>query len=636
MKNKKILLIPFFVLLVFLLSACGTKTEVKAPEKPAPLAVKGQTVGSSLSVKQDLEYPGMVAPESEATITAKASGNLTAAHFNIGDRVTLGQELAKIDDVNSTAFNPSNYNTSQIKQAKNVVSQAESAYNLARSSYDSLLISSVKDLRAAEISRDQAAKGQSNLEITASESIKSAELAFETSKIAVTQARLTLENRQKLADQSIRDTNTNADNAANSALSTAATVITNINNITALDDNNTVSISYRSNLGALNSTTYSVTKDSYRAAKDAYDNYNKQTFASLNEKLKAVALVADAVKKLTDDTKTLLDNTITSTSLPQNSLSGPSLSSLQAAVAGYQVQMSGVVSQIDGSIQALANIILNNTSLLDSLRQAYDLAQQQRASAEQALNNLKAGNTSQKDAAGFVYNLAQNQYDNVRVKIESQIAAAKTQMETASIQYNNATTALQSLYDAHSVISPLTGTITKVFVASGEAVNLGQPILTVSQTQNIKVQFFVEADNLLAINPGLPVKVITDNNNSYDGIVAAVSPQADSITRRFLVEVKLEKSEGVLLGTVATVKLSLTKSAGAPGLLILPLATVTVGQNGNSIFIIDSGQAKKVPVEIKEVIGELAKIKVDLPAETVIITDGNKLLSEGQVVVLAQ
>jgi len=636
MKNKKILLIPILLLLVFILSACGLKNTPAINDKPAPISVKGQTVSESLSIKQDLEYPGMIVAESEASIVAKASGNLTAVNFKVGDQVALGQELAKIDDVNSAAFNPSNYNTSQIKQAINVVSQAEAGYNLAKSNYDNLLVSSVKDLRSAEISRDQAAKGQSNLDLTAAESIKSAELAYETSKIAVEQARLTLENRQKLADQSVKDAKTNAENAISSALSAVSTTLTNINNITALDDNNTVSIPYRSNLGALDSSVYDITKQSYRDAKNAQADYNAKKFTNLNDKLNAVALVVDAAKKLTDDTKTLFEKTITSTSLPQSSLSGPSLTGLQASVAGYQTQMSGVVSQIDGTIQTLANIDLNNTSLLDSLRQAYDLSKQQQASAEQALNNLKAGNTSQKDSAGFAYNLAQNQYDNLRVKIESQVLAARTQMETAALQYNNAVTALQGLYDAHSVISPLAGTITKVFIASGEAVNPGQPILTVSQTQNIKVQFYVEPDNLTAIKPGLPVKVIADNNNSYDGIVAAVSPQADPVTRRFLVEVKLEKSDGVFLGTVATVKLSLVKTAGSPGLIILPLSAVTVGQNGNFIFISENNQAKKVAVEIKEVMGEVAKIKVDLPAEAIIITDGNKLVQEGQAVSLTK
>ena len=39
-------------------------------------------------------------------------------------------------------------------------------------------------------------------------------------------------------------------------------------------------------------------------------------------------------------------------------------------------------------------------------------------------------------------------------------------------------------------------------------------------------------------------------------------------------------------------------------------------------------QAKKVSVEIKEVLGELAKIKADLSSETLVVIEGNKLLQE--------
>lgn len=633
MKYRKILIMPALLLVVLTLSACGSKTD-QAEKKADPMKVRGQTVGQSLSAKQSLEYPGTVVAESEAIIVAKASGNLTGANFKVGDSVTLGQELAKIDDVNSPAYNANSFNNSQIKQAKLAVSQAESGYNLAKTSYGNLLVSSVKDLRSAEISRDQAAKGQSNLAATSEESLKSAELSFETAKIAAEQARVSLENRQKLADQGAKDAKDNANLIADSAVNTASGMIININIITGFDTNNTVTVPYAANLGAMDNNSLTAAKQSYIDAKEEYTSYAAAKFNSVSDKVAAAKKLAEAIKKMVDDTKYLLDKTITSNVLPQTSLTGVSLSGLQSTAAGYQTQMNGILSQVSGASQALINTDLNNASLLDSLKQAYELAKQQQASAEQALNNLKAGNTSQKDQAGFVYNLAQNQYDNLKVKIEAQVSAAKTQMETAQLQYNNAVVALQSLYDAHSVISPLAGTITKVSVADGQAVAPGQAIATVSQTQNIKIQFYIEPDSLSSIKPGLPVTVVDDKNREFPGIVAAVSPQADVLTRRFLAEVKLENSSGLFLGTVVTVKVDIIKTAADSGVIILPLAAITVGQSGNYIFIVEGSQAKRTAVEIKEVLGELAKVKVDLPAETVVIIDGNKLLQEGTEVVL--
>lgn len=633
MKNKRVPLIITLLFFSLMLSACGKKEEVVV-STPVSVSVKGQTVGSSLSVKQSLSYPGTVVADSEATITAKASGNLTGANFKVGDVVSLGQELAKIDDVSSPSFNSSNFNTNQIKQAKNAATSAEAAYNLAKSNYESLLITAVKDLRSAEIARDQAAKGQSNLDITTEESVKSAELAYETAKIATQQASSTLMNREKLAIQSAKDILTNADLTASSVVSSAGAIITNINNFTAFDINGTVSIDYRSNLGALDSTTYDVAKQAYNEAKNVYSDYQKKQPATVAEDVDNVIIVVEAVRRLTDSAKNLLDKSISSSALPASASLGLSLSGLQSAVSGYQTQINAAAGQINGMKQSLVNVDLNNTTLLDSLRQAYQLASQQEASAKQNLNNLKSGNTSQQNQAGYVANLAQNQYDNSKVKIEAQISASRTQVETAELQYNNAVMSLQSLYDAHSIIAPINGTVTKIFVADGQAVAQGQAVATISQTQNIKVQFYIEADNLKDITLGLPVAVVDDNNVSHAGVIAAVSPQADLITRRFLAEIKLEYSTGLFLGTIVTVRLDLIKTAKTAGTIILPLSAVTIGQNGNFIFIAENGLAKKVNVEIQEVLGESARIKTDLPAEAIVIVEGNRLLEEGQGIAL--
>ncbi|MFA5155545.1 MAG: efflux RND transporter periplasmic adaptor subunit [Patescibacteria group bacterium] len=631
-KMKKIAWLSLLFGVTLSLSACGSKTaEPAAP--PAPIEVKAQTVSQSLSVKQTLSYPALVVADSEATIVAKAGGNLTAARFQVGDTVTLGQELAKIDDVNSADFNANNFNTNQIKQAKIAVSQAASAYELAKTNYNSSLLSSVKDLRSAEIARDQAAKNQSNLDITTAEALKSAQLAYETAQLATAAASSTLVNREKLAAQSAKDTATNADLAADSAASTAGTILTNINNFAAFDDkNNSNSVGYRASLGVLAPGSYDTAKAAYAAAKDAYTGYTAETFNDVNDQVAAAGRLAEQIKKLADDTKYLLDKSVPSSSLPLNAATGLSLSGLQAAAAGYQTQAAAALNQVNSASQALVNVSLNNATLLDSLRQALQIAQQQEASAKQNLANLQSGNTSQQNQAGFAASLAQNQYDNAKVKIEAQISAARTQLESTQLQYNNAVVALQSLYDAHSVIAPLDGTITKVFIADGQAVSAGQPIATVSQIKNLKVQFYVEAENLSEIKAGLPVQVADNNSQNYNGVIAAVSPQADSVSKRFLAEVKVADPAGLLLGTVVTVNLDITRQAGRSGLVILPLSSVTVGQNGSSIFINDNGRAKKITVTVQEVIGELAQVQVDLPSDALIITDGNRLLTDGEAI----
>jgi membrane fusion protein (multidrug efflux system) len=629
MKSQKKLLL-LMLLPLFFLSACGQSEEPVSSEVP-PVPVKVQSVSDSSAVKQSFSYPGLVVSDSEASVIAKSSGTITGLKVKVGDQVAVGQELAKIDEVNSS-FNAASFNAGQIKQAQIAVASAETAYNLAKSNYENILVSSVKDLRSAEITRDQAAKGQINLDITTSQSIKSAELAYETAKIATEQARTTLENRERSVSQSNDDVITNAGLAADSAISATAAVITNINNIAGLDDDNKISIPYRPNLGAMDASAYDQAKQAYQIAKQVYKDYSAKQFSDVSSKLDGAIKVVEAGRNLSDKVKFLFDKSISSDVLPQTSSTGNSLNNLQSAAAGYQTQMNSAANQANAAKQSLANTGINNSTALDSLRQAYQIAIQQEASAKQSLANLKSGNASQQDQAGFNVNLAQNQYENTRVKIESQVSSSRMQMESAKLQYNNAVTALQSLYDSHSLISPIAGTVTKLPIADGQTVSQGQVALVVSQPENLKIQFYVEADNLQSINPGLPAKIIDAGGTEYSGLVVTVSPQADSLTKRFLAEVKLDEGSSLLLGTVVDVKLDIIKNAASAEFSILPLSAITIGQNEKYIFIADNGVAKKVPVEVNEVIGEYAQIKTDLAANAAIVIDGNRLLREGQTV----
>ena len=635
MKKRNFSLLLVLVLPI-LLSGCGTKNV--APEASAPaIKVKAQSVSAGQAISQNLEYPAIVAASTEAKLIAKSSGTLSGADFKVGDEIKLGQILAKIDDIGVAGFNTNGINSNQIKQAIIAVEQAQASYQLARSNYENLLVSSAKDLRQAEIARDQAKSGQTNLGLTSEESIKSAELAYETAKIATEQARLSLINRQKQMQQGIIDANDNADLAATMAANTAGSVLTGINNLASFDDNNVVVISYRGNLGALDSNSYNKADNDYQAAKEAYDAYIAASFTDISQRLQAVIAMTEKVKQLADSSKYLFDKSIPSSSLPQSAAAGVSLSSLQSAASSYQSQLNAVIGQARGAAQALTNVLLNNDGTLDALQQAYELAKNQEASATQNLNNLKAGNNSQSDQAGFSVNLAQNQYENLKVKIDSQVMAAKTQADTAQLQYNNASVALQSLYDIHSLISPIAGTVTQKLANNGDTVSAGQVVALVSQVDSLKVKFFVEPEYILDMKLGMPVEVVTADKQSYPGLISSVSAQADAATKRFQVEVQLDDQAKPLLGTVVTVKLSLaSKVVAGEGSVIVPLSALEIGQNGNFIFLFDNGKAHRVEVELQKVWGEQAQIKLDASPESLIIIDGNKLLRDGDAVEISQ
>jgi multidrug efflux pump subunit AcrA (membrane-fusion protein) len=646
------------LLLVVLLtiSACGKSGAQTGEELKEPAAVSARSIKESSTLKEKLTYSGLVSSVEEAKIIARTSGHAEEINFNVGDEVNMGDTLARIDDVDGSSSS-AGFNSNQVRQAQIAVSQALASYRMAETNYENLLVSTQKDLNQAEIAKNQSLTGKGNTASSVEENFKSAELALETAQAAAESAKISLENRRKTASQGEVDAKDNAETTADGAANIAASIISSINNIASLDDQNPVSLNYKSNLGALDPSALSAAKNNFALAKTASQKYSAGGFKSLNEKIDSADDLAEKTKRLADSAKTLFEKTMTSVDLPQTSLTGASLSGLQSQAAGFQSQISAAIAQINGAKQLLANTPLNNTSTLDALEKAYDLAKKQEAQAAQNLNSLKAGNKSQSDAADFGYQSAANQYATLKTKLDSQISVAKSQLDIASFQYQSAGTVLQGLYDIHLAIAPIDGTVTQKLVSAGDAVSAGQLLAVVSRPEDVKIVFYTDQDNLFYFRLGQAAEIKDNDGKSYAGKITAITPQADSLTRRFQIEVRPERTDlpaspagdknakpplaaetgasGVfVLGTVMDVIIPITKTAKNPDTAILPLSAIEVGQSGNYVFIIENGIAKKTQVEIVKVEGENAEVKIDLPEETLVIVDGNKLLADGDPVVV--
>ncbi|MDE2481593.1 MAG: efflux RND transporter periplasmic adaptor subunit [bacterium] len=76
------------------LTACG---KGGAPRGPAPLSVDVATAAQR-DIATYLSLDGQIAPLEQSTLAFQQSGPISAIYVNVGDRVSAGQVLAKIDD----------------------------------------------------------------------------------------------------------------------------------------------------------------------------------------------------------------------------------------------------------------------------------------------------------------------------------------------------------------------------------------------------------------------------------------------------------------------------------------------------------------------------------------------------------
>lgn len=249
---------------------------------------------------------------------------------------------------------------------------------------------------------------------------------------------------------------------------------------------------------------------------------------------------------------------------------------------------------------------------------------------ETGKNNLQSANVQQlekaKSLAKRSLELAEKNYEK-----DTNIAN-RAARDIAKLQLQNAEIALQSALDNHLITAPISGKIISKNVSLGDSVAPGQILATISRSNQIKIQFFVDQAQYSNFSVGLPLTLIDSNQNTFEAKVSNIAPQADNATKKFMIEAIPVKNSALLSGTIVDVTLTIKKQSSEKDSIFIPLSAITIGQNESYLFIVENGKAKKTIVSIKNIIGEVGEIKLDFPEETQIIIDGNKSLQDGDVI----
>jgi RND family efflux transporter MFP subunit len=204
--------------------------------------------------------------------------------------------------------------------------------------------------------------------------------------------------------------------------------------------------------------------------------------------------------------------------------------------------------------------------------------------------------------------------------------------DIAKRQYENAKIALAGELDSHSITAPISGAVVSKNISLGDSVAPGQLLATISRTGKLKIQFFVDEEQFSHFSLGLPITLIDNTSKESAAKITNISPEADSATKKFLIEAEPLEKTALLAGTIINISMEISELPEKANNLLLPLASITVGQNESYLFIAENGKAKKINLTIDNISGEIAEIKLDLPKETQIIISGNKSLKDGDAI----
>ncbi len=187
-----------------------------------------------------------------------------------------------------------------------------------------------------------------------------------------------------------------------------------------------------------------------------------------------------------------------------------------------------------------------------------------------------------------------------------------------------------------SLFADADGVVTGIDAEVGQVVSSGTPVVRIARTGETEVRVSIPEDQVELLRKAVDVKVRTwaHPGEAITGHVREIAPVADPATRTFTAKVAIPKAgNDIRLGMTATVAFA---SAAMPGIR-LPLTALFHNKEATSVWVIDKGAVRLVPVQVAGASGNEVLIASGLDHGQAVVTAGVNMLREGQkVTVLGQ
>lgn len=257
------------------------------------------------------------------------------------------------------------------------------------------------------------------------------------------------------------------------------------------------------------------------------------------------------------------------------------------------------------------------------------------------MNNLRAAQAAVA-AAQAQLTQAQNAFDRQETLLargfttraqfdlaEKALQTARAQTDSAQAQYK----AAQDLVDFTELRADAPGTVTARGAEPGEVVQAGRMIVQVARQDGRDAVFDVPAQLLRAApsDPDITVALTDDPSVKAVGHVREVAPQADPVTRTFLVKVGLTNPPAAMrLGSTVTGTVRL--DAGPT--MEIPASALTASNRQPAVWIVDPASltVSMRNVEVQRHRPSSVAISGGLTPGDIVVTAGVQALHPGQKV----
>ncbi len=211
----------------------------------------------------------------------------------------------------------------------------------------------------------------------------------------------------------------------------------------------------------------------------------------------------------------------------------------------------------------------------------------------------------------------------------SAFKGAKAGFDGAKAAREQARLALANSY----LLAPESGTISNLMVASGQYINPGQAIASITDASTLILKTGVGESQISKLKKGQAVEVrYAPSNQTYRATIRGFGnrPMPNSVT--YPIEIQINQTGNLLPGMVVSAKILTTRYNN---MLYTSITNVVKEFDKNYVFVIAEGdKAEKREVSLGKVIGENVEILSGAEIGERIVTSGSENLEDGSLVTI--
>ncbi len=228
--------------------------------------------------------------------------------------------------------------------------------------------------------------------------------------------------------------------------------------------------------------------------------------------------------------------------------------------------------------------------------------------------------------------LAKLEYDRIYSLDKKKITAAnrldeiEARLTDVSAQRDEATLALSRT----RILAPIEGQVNEIIAKQGTFLGVGDPVAQILRLSDVTVTVGIPESDVASFFDLKEATVIIDalKKRRIKGKKVFLSRQPRNLARLFDLELEIPNTDGhILPGMFASVELIRDVYEKA---LVIPLYAVINLGDEQFVFIEKDGSAKKVPVDVGQLVDWQVHITSGISANDKVIVVGHRLLSDGQ------